>query len=271
MIPKAGIEAINRQYLDAINRRIQGPFSPCEAEKVLGFKRKRLLRLLAYLASRGWLKRVRRGLYIPVPLGTIDPSGRTGDPWAMALRVFAPCYIGGWSACEYWGFTDQIFNDILVISRKRVRKKEQKIQQFKYIVRFVSQYRFFGTQTIWREQERILISDPSKTIVDALDCPGIVGGGRHLTQVVSGYFNSEHRSDEQLAEYLRIEKNRVAYKRLGYIMELTGVGSEMLTKECLKCMGNNISFFDPVVKTSGIYLKRWRLRINVAPETGAET
>ena len=51
--------------------------------------------LLAYLARRGWLSRVRQGLYIPVPLDARRSGEWREDPWVVAERTFSPCYIGG--------------------------------------------------------------------------------------------------------------------------------------------------------------------------------
>ena len=265
----AGIEVLNRRHLDALNRRTKGPFSASEAEKILSLDHKRILRLLAYLATRGWLKRVRRGLYITVPLGSLNPSQRTEDPWVLASTVFAPCYIGGWSACEHWGLTEQIFNDIVVVSTKRRRTKRQSIQSFNYVVRLVPQHCFFGAQTIWRERSQVMVSDPSKTIVDGLDNPSIVGGVRHLAEIVTAYFSSEHRNDEKLVDYLQKQENGAAYKRFGYLIETLAINSAKLIDECLSRMGSGYSSLDPSLKSTGNYLKRWYLKVNVSIEPKA--
>ena len=38
------------------------------------------------------------------------------ESWVLARAVFEPCYIGGWSAAEHWGFTEQIFNSTMVFT-----------------------------------------------------------------------------------------------------------------------------------------------------------
>ena len=96
-----GIEERNRALLEQLHRDSTGPFSIQDAAKILAVDGRRAGRLLRYLAERGWLSRVRRGLYTTVPLGASEPSAWREDPWAVAARVFAPCYIGGWSAAEH--------------------------------------------------------------------------------------------------------------------------------------------------------------------------
>ena len=72
MIKTEGIEKKNRDYLDLINRAFNGPFTINEAAETLHFDYKKAKRFTAYLASRGWLARVKNGYYKTVPLGTIS-------------------------------------------------------------------------------------------------------------------------------------------------------------------------------------------------------
>jgi len=64
------------------------------------------------------LSRIRRGLYVAVPLDARRSGEWVEDAWVVADRVFSPCYIGGWSACEYWDLTDQVFRTILVVAHR---------------------------------------------------------------------------------------------------------------------------------------------------------
>ncbi len=87
-----------------------GVISSADASKALSLDSKRTGSKLASLAERGWLRRVRRGVYLIVPLEAEPGKAATAaDPWILAQEVFSPCYIGGWSAAEYWELTEQIF------------------------------------------------------------------------------------------------------------------------------------------------------------------
>ena len=61
------------------------------------------------LAERGWLVRARHGLCTPVPLDAATPADWVDDPWLIAAKLYPTGYVGGWSACEHWGLTDQLF------------------------------------------------------------------------------------------------------------------------------------------------------------------
>ena len=120
----AGISQRNRALLEQLHRRTTGAFDVGEASRALGMEHDDTSRLLVYLARRGWLSRVRRGLYVAVPLDARRSGEWVEDPWVVAERVFSPCYVGGWSACSHWDLTEQVFRTLLVVTARRVRHRD---------------------------------------------------------------------------------------------------------------------------------------------------
>ena len=257
-----GIEARNRSLLDRLHRAFEGPFTSADAAESLDLERDRARRLLAYLASRGWLSRVRRGLYTTVPLGAASPSDWREDPWIVAATTFAPCYIGGWSACEHWGLTEQVFRDIVVITAKAVRSTKQVVQGTPFRIKQREEDLYFGTRTVWRNRQRVSVSDPSRTVADVLDDPALGGGIRHIADVLCEYLDGEHRDTETLVKYLERQGNRTAFKRLGYILETLSREPE-LVRACKSRISSGLSALDPTVTRRGTISKRWNLRVNV--------
>lgn len=244
-------------------RSVTGPFSVLEAATALSFTVARTQRFLAYLADRGWLARVQRGLYLPVPLDAIEPGEWREDPWIIASRVFGPsCYIGGWTACEHWDLTEQIFLETVVFTTRRVRNREAQIQGFSFRIKRTAQWKTFGTRPVWRNQNRMDISDPSRTVTDVLDDPSLGGGIRHVSGVVTTYFESEHRNDTLLENYIRQVGNRTGFKRLGYLVETLGIHAPALLQACKRGASSGVSLLDPSLPNEGPVLRRWNLRVN---------
>ena len=106
MVVRGGISEGHRQRVEELHRRFQRPFSVAESAEALRLDRSKTRRLLAHLAARGWLNRVRRDTYITVPLGAERPEEWREDPWVVAARLFSPGYLAGWTACEHWDLTD---------------------------------------------------------------------------------------------------------------------------------------------------------------------
>ncbi len=265
---RGGIRAENRARLATLSRAFGGPFTADEAAEALDVDRAEAARFVGYLASRGWLARVRRGLYAPVPLEASAPEEWRSDPWLVAARVFEPCYIGGWSACEHWGLTEQLFRDVLVVTARQQRRSTARVQGMDFRVVTRKQEALFGTRPVWRGRERIQVSDPSRTIVDVLDEPALGGGIRHGADVLVEYFEGEHRDEKTLIAYGDRLGNRTVFKRLGFLVEELGIDAPDLVAACTKRKSAGISALDPTVRTKGRITRRWNLRVNATVSPG---
>lgn len=257
-----GISISNRERLELLHRRMKGPFSVAEAAAAWKTELPETRRRVAYLAKRGWLSRVRHNSYTTVPLGAAAPGDWREDPWVVAAKTFAPCYLGGWTASEHWGFTEQIFREVIVVTSRQLMHRVQEIQGTLFRVKLTSAARMFGLRKVWRGQNQVSVSDPARTIVDLLDSPAMGGGMRHVSEIIRGYFESEERRDGELGQYAERFGNRTVFKRLGYLLEAMEIKAPELHNICRDNMSAGVSLLDPGGKKTGKIVKRWRLRIN---------
>lgn len=266
--PARGISERNRMMLTSLHRGVSGPFTPEEAARLLATDIKRSRRFLAYLAEKGWLVRIRRGLYATVPLDATEPRAWREDPWVVASKVFPLFYIGGWTACEHWGLTEQVFRDTVVISGRPSRHRETEIHGFRFRIKVVAKEKIFGTEAVWRGRTRVPVSNLSRTVVDILDDPAIGGGIRHVAEVLEAYLSHERRDDSLLMDYAHKLGNRTVFKRLGYLLETLRPAEITLIDECRKGISSGISLLEPKAPSKGSTVKKWNLRINVALDRG---
>jgi predicted transcriptional regulator of viral defense system len=245
-----------------LHRVLPGPFTAGDAAAALEIPRDEAARIVGYLASKGWLSRVRRGLFTVVPLEADVPEEWRADPWLVAARVFAPCYIGGWSACEQWGLTEQLFRSVLVVSAAPQRSAMTTVQGTEFRVATRQPDAIFGTRKVWRGRERVEVSDPTKTIIDVLDDPPIGGGIRNVVDVLNEYLSSDHRHDELLVSYADQLGNRTVFKRLGYLLETLDLDAIDLIETCLSRRSAGLAKLDPSIRSGGRITKRWGLRVN---------
>jgi predicted transcriptional regulator of viral defense system len=260
--PRGGITEANRARLTALHRGTSAPFSVQEAAGILQMPTAAARRFLAYLASRGWLARVRRNLYVTVPLDATAPAQWREDPWIVAARAFAPCYVGGWSASEHWGLTEQLFRAVVVLTAMPVRDRHPTIQDTPFHLKVLPESRLFGAVVVWRRGVRVQVSDPSKTVVDLLDDPALGGGMRHVAEIVAAYFDGELRRDATLLEHAERMNNRTIYKRLGYLLETLAVPADELLAVCRERKSSGFSRLDPALPPRSPFLRRWNLSVN---------
>lgn len=202
-------------------------------------------------------------MYTTVPLGTVNPHEYKINSWVVANRIFAPCYIGGWSAAEHWEFTDQIFNSVVVFTLRRYRKKTLQIQGVDFVLKFIDEKYFGKSKLVWVDNVKIPVSDPTQTIIDILDDPSIGGGIKSVADILKEYFQSSYRNDSDLVNYIEARNNRTIYKRLGYLIETYEIPASELKEKCRQNISKGYSLLDPKVESKGRYNSTWNLRINV--------
>ncbi|MGH8610972.1 MAG: type IV toxin-antitoxin system AbiEi family antitoxin domain-containing protein, partial [Gammaproteobacteria bacterium] len=76
-----GLSGQSRAQLGELLRRTMGTVSPEQAARVLKLQPDKAAKLLSRWASQGWLARVRRGLYVPVPLESQTADVALEDSW----------------------------------------------------------------------------------------------------------------------------------------------------------------------------------------------
>jgi len=258
-----GISRATLPLLQTLHQRFPTAFTVAEAAEATGVETPRAHQLLAYLAQRGWLERVRRGLYVAVPLEAHVQGQWREDAWVIAAKTFDPCYIGGWSACEHWGLTEQIFREVVVLCGRRVRDRHPTIQDFSYLVRAIQPDHLFGIGSVWRGQVRVQVSDPSKTLVDILDTPALGGGIAHIAAVLTEYLREPLRDDQALLAYTLRAGNRSVFKRLGYLTQLVCPEQTALISACHENISSGVTLLDPGHPAGGSVDRSWGLRVNV--------
>lgn len=259
----AGISETNRRYLTQLHRHTSGLVNVSEAARLLGMDRTKASKLLARLASQGWARRLRRGFYLLIPLEATSPDDWSIDPWIVADYLFRPAYIAGWSACEHWGFTEQIFRDVAVFTASGIRERSLTVDRTVYVLRKIPEELLFGTRAIWRGEARIDVSDPTRTIVDILDDPKWGGGVRHVTRVLEAYLASQHRDSNLLLDYLDRVGNYAVAKRLGYLLETLPGDHSSLINELQPLISEGYALLDPGAPSKGPFVARWNIRANV--------
>ena len=236
------------------------------AARVMGLPRAKAALQLRRIGRQGWLQRVRRGLYLVLPLSAApDQAAIPEDPWVLAREVFSPCYIGGWSAAEHWGLTEQLFRSTLVVTAALARTTEVRIGGHDFRVFRLPRARLgAGVVKIWRGPERLDVSGLERTIVDGLRHPELVGGGRHLILVLRAYGEDERRDFARLLDVARTAASGAAWKRLGFLAEHLWPNETALAEGAKRRLTTGYSRLDPGIARRGKLVKRWRLWINVA-------
>ncbi len=237
-----------------------------DVAEALDLDRTAAAKRLARWVDQGWLRRVGWGAYVAASIDTMDAERVLVDPWVLVPSLFAPAYVGGWTAAEHWDLTEQLFKDIFVMTTNAVRRTRTERQGAHFTLKHIAERRLFGTRDVWRGRTRVPIADLHRTIVDMLDDPAVGGGIRHAADCVAAYLRRKDRDDSTLVEYAARLGNGAIFKRLGFLTEKHPLGAALAGESARRLSGGH-SDLDPAQK-GGVVVAKWRLRIPTGWQRG---
>ena len=203
-----------------------------DAVAALAVGRAEASKILSRWAKQGWLRRVHRGVYVPVDIARMDSDHVLTDPWILVPALYAPAYVGGWTAAAHWNLTEQMFATVAVMTAKPVRRRLDQRHGTRFALHRTRAGRMFGLRSIWCDGAKVRISDLHRTLVDMFDDPGAGGGIDQVADCFREYLDHPQRDDKRLIEYADAFGNGAVFKRLGFVAEQGGGGSAALADAC---------------------------------------
>ena len=256
-----GISGSGRADLAAVLGSGKLFVTPADVVDALGVDPGTAARRLSRWAENGWVRRVRRGLYIGVPVDAVDPAAWSEDALLTAAAVWSPCYFTVWTAASHWGLSDQVFRTTVLKTARRVRASRDRLLDHEYLLVHASEEALrWGIKGEWRGGARLRFADPGRTVIDVLDDPGLAGGIRHAAEITSTYL--EEYPPETLIDYAGRSGNHAVFKRLGYVIESLGLDQPLVVSASQDRLSAGISALDPGGPQGGRRNMRWRLRVN---------
>jgi predicted transcriptional regulator of viral defense system len=121
-------------------------------------------------------------------------------------------------------------------------------------------YNDLGKENIWVDQIQVPISDVHKTIIDMLENPKCGAGIQHSIDCLKVYFD-EHYNEKIFISYIKEVKNKVFFKRLGYITEILFGVNHPLCKLSKNYITKGDSLIDSSINCNKL-ITRWHLYIS---------
>lgn len=180
------------------------------------------------------------------------------NPLEFASSIVWPSYISCWSALRFYNMTEQLPNDIFVITPRKRKKSVIKFKSAKIIFIKAGQKLFFGYKKERYGDSEIFIAEKEKAIIDSAlfktasfsEIAGIVK--ENINEINTGI----------LAEYLLKINDRALTKRFGFLLDSIGID---LHNKLKKAKGYNYVPLDYAMKKIGKKDKKWRVIVNAEP------
>lgn len=232
-------------------------FTTKTAAKILKTRKTAVNEMLKELAKKGWLVRIRKGMYLVIPLEAGPESVYTEHSFIIASHLVEPCYVGFWSALNFHGLTEQIPSTAFIAAKKTMRNR--KILGIKYRFIKIKPGKFFGSRKYFISGKPVHVSDREKTIADCLDRPDMCGG---IPEIIKPFLTNEDIDYKKLVSYAK-KMGGACLKRTGFVLEKLGLAdaSELQGK-----VNSGYVYLDTIAGKSGKHNSRWNVIENISLE-----
>jgi predicted transcriptional regulator of viral defense system len=170
------------------------------------------------LATKGHLERIGKGIYVIHPLRSLGRRPATTSVVAAdVLLSHQQHYFGGWWALSAHRLTQQLHGavvDAFVLKPRKPRALGNAQLRFHKVHPDAFDY---GLTSLIIEERPIALSDPERTLVDALDFPQVFGGMRSSLEVVDSALKQIETS--RLVSWAIRGASAATCQRLGVILE----------------------------------------------------
>jgi predicted transcriptional regulator of viral defense system len=174
-------------------------------------------RYLAHsLVKKGWLERLRPGVYQLVPAER-GPEG-VGDtnPLAAGAALVSPYFFSFGTACTHHGLTEQLFSEVYLACQQR--RPPKILRGMRYVLIYVRENRFFGFNEVAVLGVPVQMATTERALLDAIDRPKYAGGIGEVSHIASRAI--DRISWDVLLEIAERWRSSALVQRLGYLLDL---------------------------------------------------
>lgn len=174
-------------------------------------------RYLAHrLVKKGWMERLRPGLFQFVPAN----RGREGiadtNPLAVGDVLVSPYFFSFGTACTRHGFTEQVFAEVYLACRER--RRPETIRDTRYVFVHVREQGFAGFEEVRVLGHAVRMATPERALLDAVDRPRHAGGIGEVSLIAARA--ARKVSWEKVFDLARNWGSSALVQRLGYLLDL---------------------------------------------------
>lgn len=156
--------------------------------------------------KKGYIERVRRGLYAVVSMETDQPiPGR----FQIASRIADDACVSHHSAFEFYGYANQVFYDVYFATEKKVRPFDYDGLHYQPVV-------WRGGTGVAEMNDGVRVTSLERTVIDSIADFTRIGGLEELLRCLTLVPSLD---EKRLIEALGIYERGQLYQKAGYILE----------------------------------------------------
>lgn len=211
--------------------------------------RQQAYNVVSKMTAAGWLVRLKKSLYY---ITSLESRGYAGvSQFVVAQFLDRSSYISFEAALQYHGMFDQLLGTVR--SATTGKNKKFIFQDTIYSFAHVQQKHFFGFTEEYKENQKILVADAEKALVDILHFRRNVNDIDIVLEKLQ-----EHRAEldlKKLVSFAQRDTLTVA-RMLGFLLDASGAEAEALYAYVREKKGFSTMIGD---REQAHYSARWKL------------
>ncbi len=196
--------------------RGQKTVSLAELREALGASDSYARYLAHRLVRKGWLERLRPGLFQLVPASRGREGVADTNPLAAGAVLVSPYFFSFGTACTHHGLTEQSFAEVYVACQEH--RRAEFIRGKRYVFVYVPKQRFVGFEGITVLGEPVQMATLERALLDAIDRPQSAGGIGEVSRIAARA--AGRVSWDKLLGLARTWQSSALVQRLGYLFDL---------------------------------------------------
>jgi predicted transcriptional regulator of viral defense system len=235
-----------------------------ETMAILGCSYDHTRQVLHRLAQRHWLARITPGTYELIPAERGEHAFPDTNPLFIGSTLVEPYYFSFATAAFFYGLSTQAAATVYIATTVRKGRRLLTVRGKAYRLVVQPAHKFFGAVEVDAYGNQVMMAEPEKTVVDALDRPAYAGD---IPEVAAMLWRGRSQLDwNRLAEYALRIKSQALVQRLGYLADLLHLPLETPARDRLSDgLGKSTSYLGRPGRwgTGGGYDATWRIVDNV--------
>jgi predicted transcriptional regulator of viral defense system len=174
-------------------------------------------RYLAHrLVKKGWLERLRPGLFQLVPANRGREGVADTNPLVAGAALVSPYFFSFGTACTHYGLTEQRFSEVYIACQER--RPAESIRGIRYVFVNMPEQRFFCFEDTRVLGSPVKMATLERALLDAIDRPRHAGGIGEISRIAMRA--APRVSWDVLVDLTKRWGSSSLVQRLGYLMDL---------------------------------------------------
>ncbi len=180
------------------------------------------------------------------------------DPILVASNLIWPSYMSCWSALRYYNLTEQLPQNIHIITTRKRRKRQISFNNTKIILITIKPKYFFGYRKARYHDFDIFIADKEKALIDSAMLKKV--SFSEICSILKE--NMKSIDTDLLTGYLLKIRNKTLIKRFGFLLSKLGIDEYEKLK---KLIAYKYVPLDYALPSKGRKDKKWKVIANAEP------